>query len=119
MNLPAYLFFVGRFAIAPRAALQPYQGQNTIDPSLALFALAGSLLGALIIAIAIWARTIHREDLSDALGPIVPRLVLPPWSFIAWPAASALVIFSLTVIIHGFAASWLTVRTAIGVDMFD
>jgi hypothetical protein len=119
MNLPAYLVFVARFAIAPRATLQTYQGQNTIDPSLAFYGVVGSLVGALIVAIAVWTRQVPRRDVSEALGRIGPHLVLPPWSLIAWPIVSVAVIVSVTAIIHGFAAGWHTVRIAAGLEIFD
>lgn len=119
MNFSDFPWFVGRFAIGPRAALQPYQGLNAIDPSLALYGLAGSLLAAFIVAIAIWSGATRRDDLLKSSGTFLPPLVLPPWSWIAWPATNVAVILGLTAIVHGFAFLWLAVRTATGITAFD
>jgi len=119
MNFSDFPWFVGRFAIAPRAALQPYQGLNAIDPSLAFYGLAGSLLAAFIVAIAIWSGVTRRDDVLESSGMLLPRLVLPPWSWITWPATSVAVILTLTAIVHVFAFLWHAVRTATGITAFD
>lgn len=119
MNLILYFWFVGRFAIAPRVGLQPYQGLNAIDPSLAFYGLAGSLLAAFIVAIAIWTGVTRRDNVLESVGAFLPRVVLPPWSWIAWPATSVIVILGLTALVHVFAFLWHAVRTATGISVFD
>lgn len=118
MKLAAFFWFVGRFAIAPRATLQPYQGLDAIDPTLAFYGLTGSLLAAFIVAIANWTGVTRRDDVRESFGAL-PRVVLPPWSWIAWPATSLMVILGLTSIVHVFAFLWLSVRTATGITLFD
>jgi hypothetical protein len=119
MRVFAYFGFLAGFAVNPRAALEPYYGLHAVDPSLALFALIGSVIGAAILAISVRTGIVDPDRVEDLSGPFLPHVISGRWSWIAWPAASAVVILGVTAVVHGFAAGWHVVRTAMGIGLFD
>lgn len=99
-----YLNFLIDFATNPVKTLQPYEGLGEIDLQLVIFVVIGTMVAVVITYTARKSNVMpDKDDVKELFGPIGSRLFFCNLDFKYIPFVSLLLIFVVSVILHGAA----------------